>query len=81
MSIEVKIDQLIKCQSLMQNDVKEIKTVLAGDDYGNEGLVKDHKELKDKFYKLREDVRKFKIIGGVLSFILGGVITVISIFK
>jgi len=81
MSVEAKIDQLIESQSLIQNDVKEIKTVLAGDDYGNEGLVKDHKDLKDKFYKLREDVRKFKIIGGVLSFIIGGIITVIGVFK
>ena len=83
-----KLDEIIASQTeflneqtIIRSDIKDIKQVLAGDDYGNDGLVKNHRDLKTVFYALRDDVKKIKVIGGVLGAIFTGLIALISIFK
>ena len=81
MTIEENIEKIFVCQTVMQADIKDIKKQLAGDDFGNDGLIKQHKTLKMIVYELRDDVKKFKIIGGVLFTILTLVISGIKYFE
>lgn len=76
-----KLDDIQNCMNEMRDDVKKITDVLAGDGYGNVGLVKDHKDFKIQFYKWRDEVKKIKIVGGVLGAIITFLFTIISIFK
>lgn len=81
MSVERQIEELKELVLKEHEDIKDIKAVLAGDDYGNDGLVTQHKTLKEQFYATREDVRKMKVIGGVLSAILTFFISIIGLFS
>jgi len=45
---------------IISSDVKEIKKVLAGDEYGNDGLVKEHKFLKRDYYDLKDEFKRNK---------------------
>lgn len=65
----------------VKNDLKEVKKVLAGDEFGNQGLVKDHNDLTIKMYKIRDQVREVKIIGGVLYTLIGLILAGIALFK
>ncbi|PCJ57921.1 MAG: hypothetical protein COA65_08660 [Rhodospirillaceae bacterium] len=80
MGMEEKIDRLIECQGKMRKDVHSIKVVLAGDEFGNNGLVKDHTGLKEKFYLLRDKVSKIMVIGTVLITLIGLFVTLLNIF-
>ena len=64
----------------MEKSLDKLHSVLAGDEF-NDGLIKDHKTLKERFYETRQDVRKIKIIGGVVSAIITGLIGIISLFE
>ena len=65
------IQKDMKSLERSMEDVKEIKRVLKGDTYGTKGLVQSHKDLKGDFNMVREDVKKAKIIGGVITTIMG----------
>jgi len=65
------IQKDMKSLEKSMEDVKEIKRVLKGDTYGTKGLVQSHKDLKGDFNMVREDVKKAKIIGGVITTIMG----------
>jgi len=64
----------------MEN-VKEIKRVLKGDDYGTKGLVQSHKDLRIDFNNVKDDVKKAKTVGTVIAAILGFFGSLIAIFK
>jgi len=81
MSVESQIEELKEIVLKGHEDMKDIKKVLAGDDYGNDGLVQQHKDLKERFYETREQVRKIWIIGGLLSAIFGGLLSLVSFFN
>ena len=76
-----QLDDIQECVNKLVKDVGEIKSVLKGDEYGNPGLVKDHKDLKERFYVVKEKVQKILVVGGVLAALLTLFIAIISIFK
>jgi len=76
--MEGKIDKMYKMVECLSKDMQDVKRVLKGDDYGAKGLVESHKNLKHDFGKVRDDVKKAKIVGGVIVTILG---TLIAFFK
>ena len=65
------IQKDMKSLEKSMEDVKEIKRVLKGDTYGTKGLVQSHKDLKGDFNMVKDDVKKAKIIGGVITTIMG----------
>ena len=73
MSVEGKIDKL-------QESIDKLHSVLAGDEF-NDGLVKEVRTLKERFYATREQVRKIWIIGGLLSAVFGILLSAASFFK
>jgi len=73
MSVEKRIEEL-------HDKVDKLYEVLAGDEF-NDGLVKEVRTLKQRFYETREQVKKIWIIGGVLSAIFGSILGVISFFQ
>jgi len=73
MSVEGKLDKL-------QESVDKITEVLAGDDFGNDGLVTQHRTLKTEFYKLRDIVQQHKVIFGGISLVLTIVMGLLGIF-
>jgi len=72
MSVEQKVDEI-------KEVVDKLYGVLAGDEF-NDGLVKDHRTLKERFYETREQVRKIWIIGSVIVSVLSTAIGLLSIF-
>jgi len=73
LSVEDKIDKL-------HDKIDKLYGVLAGDEF-NDGLVKEVRTLKERFYATREQVRKIWIIGGLLSAIFGGLLSIVSFFN
>ncbi len=49
----------------IQNDLRTIKELLAGDDFGNPGLVQQHHQLKGEFYKSKSDLQRIKWLGAI----------------
>lgn len=76
-----KLDDIQNCLTEVRDDVKKITQVLAGDEFGNAGLVEDHKNLKTSFYKWRDEIKKIRVVGGVLAAIVSFFVALISIFK
>lgn len=74
--VEIKQDIFSMC-----SDIKEIKTVLAGDKFGNEGLVNNHQKTVEKLYRLRDEVKTMKVVGSVLYSIIGIIIGTIAYFS
>ena len=54
---------------------------MKGDDYGAKGLVESHKNLKQDFGNVKEDVKKAKIVGTVIAAILAFFGSIIAIFR
>ena len=65
----------------VKTDCREIKAVLAGDEFGNKGLVEKNVCLEKKLQALREEVRGIKIIGGVLYSLIGIIIGGLTYFS
>ena len=74
--MEGKIDKMYKMVEALTKDMGDVKRVLKGDEYGTKGLVESHKNLKHDFGKVKDDVKKGKIIGSVITAILGGMIAI-----
>ena len=72
--MEKKIDKMYCMVQALAKDMGDVKRVLKGDDYGAKGLVESHKNLKHDFGKVKDDVKKAKIVGGVIVTILGALI-------
>jgi len=72
--METKIDKMYCMIQTLAKDMGDVKRVLKGDDYGTKGLVESHKNLKHDFSNVKDDVKKAKIVGGVIVTILGALI-------
>lgn len=66
---------------VVRKDCQTIKDVLAGDEYGNKGLVEKNICFEKKLQLLREDIRGVKIIGGVLYSLIGIIIGGLTYFS
>lgn len=66
----VKLDDIQKCINDIASDVKEIRTVLSGSDISGKGLVAEHGILEKRVLKLRDEIKRIKIIGTILAGIL-----------
>lgn len=76
--MEKKIDNLTSMVETLASDMKDVKRVLKGDEYGAKGLVESHKDLNKDFLVVKDDVKKGKVIGSVVAAILG---SLMAIFK
>ena len=72
--MEGKIDKMYNMVENLAKDMSDVKRVLKGDEYGAKGLVESHKTLKKDCLEVKDDIKKAKIIGGVLITILGSLI-------
>jgi len=72
--MEGKIDKMYNMVENLAKDMSDVKRVLKGDEYGAKGLVESHKTLKKDCLEVKDDIKKEKIIGGVLVTILGSLI-------
>ncbi|MAH51499.1 hypothetical protein CMI37_37130 [Candidatus Pacearchaeota archaeon] len=79
--MEGKIDKMYKMVECLSKDMQDVKRVLKGDDYGAKGLVESHKNLKQDFGNVKEDVKKAKIVGTVVAAVLGFFGSIIAIFR
>lgn len=79
--MEGKIDQLYTMVQNLSTDMKDVKRVLRGDDYGGKGLVESHKNLKKECLEVKEDIKKAKVAGTVIAAILAFFGSVMAIFK
>lgn len=74
-NMESKIDKLTTMVEELTKDMGDVKRVLKGDDeYGGKGLVESHRALKKDCLEVKYEIKKAKIIGGVLVTILGSLI-------
>jgi len=79
--MENKIDQLYTMVQNLSTDMKDVKRVLRGDDYGGKGLVESHKALKKECLEVKEDIKKAKTAGTVIAAILTFFGGIIALFK
>ena len=75
-NMEKKIDNLTSMVETLASDMKDVKRVLKGDEYGAKGLVESHKDLKKDFLVVKDDVKKGKVIGSVVAAILGSLMAI-----
>jgi len=69
-------EQMNVKHDMLYSEVESISNCLKGDRFGkDEGLVKEHEDLKGKHYKLVGKVNKIYIVGGVLGTIITGILT------
>ena len=78
--IQKNVNNLIPDVSALKSDMEKVRAVLIGDEFNKTGLVEEQKTLYTKFYKLRDDVREIKIIGGVLYSLLTIGVGALAIF-
>lgn len=79
--MEQKIDQLYDMVQNLSTDMKDVKRVLRGDNYGGKGLVESHKTLKKDCLEVKEDIKKAKVAGTVIAAILTFFGGIIALFK
>lgn len=77
-----KIDKMCDMIEDLTQDVADVKRVLKGDDeYGAKGLVESHKALKKDCLEVKEDIKKAKIAGTVITAVLAFFGSIIALFK
>jgi len=80
--MEGKIDKMYSMVEALSKDMSDVKRVLKGDDeYGAKGLVESHKKLKKDCLEVKEDIKKAKIAGTVITAVLAFFGSIIALFK
>ena len=79
---EEKLDKLIEVIGKMDDNVTRLNTSVMGDEAaGVRGLAARVADNEKKTEAALTGLRKFYTIGGTLSVIWGGLVTVVAIFK
>ncbi len=79
--MEGKIDKMYSMVENLAKDMGDVKRVLKGDEYGAKGLVESHKTLKKECLEVKEDIKKAKVAGTLITAILGFFGSIIALFK
>ena len=79
--MEGKIDKMYNMVENLAKDMSDVKRVLKGDEYGAKGLVESHKTLKKECLEVKEDIKKAKVAGTVITAILAFFGSIIALFK
>ena len=79
--MEGKIDKMYSMVEALSKDMQDVKRVLKGDEYGAKGLVESHKTLKKECLEVKEDIKKAKVAGTVITAILAFFGSIIALFK
>ncbi len=79
--MEGKIDKMYSMVENLAKDMGDVKRVLKGDEYGAKGLVESHKTLKKECLEVKEDIKKAKVAGTVITAILAFFGSIIALFK
>ena len=79
---EEKIDRILEMVGKMDDNVTRLNTSVMGDEAaGVKGLASRVADNEKKTEDALTGLRKFYTVGGTLSVIWGGLVTVVAIFK